>query len=79
MPKRSFSDITQKDWKRTCLKLGLVIETKHGKGSHCLVKHPRTNKKYTIQYKLHKFINLKIFKKLMEWEFSEEDIWNALS
>lgn len=79
MPKRSFSDISQNDWMRACKKLGLIVNTKYGKGSHCLIIHPQTNKKYTIQHKLHKFINLKIFKKLMEWGFSEEDIWNALN
>jgi len=40
MPSRSFSDITQIQWERACLKLGLKVETKSGKGSHILVKHP---------------------------------------
>jgi predicted RNA binding protein YcfA (HicA-like mRNA interferase family) len=78
MPNRSFSDITQAQWCNACLKLGLKVETKHGKGSHVLIKHPQTEHKYTIQKKLHKFINIKIFKKMLEWGFSEEEIWNAL-
>lgn len=78
MPSRSFSDITQIQWKKACFKLGLKVETKHGKGSHILIKHPQTKHKYTIQKDLHKFINMKIFKKLLEWGFNEEDIWKAL-
>lgn len=78
MSSRSFSDINQKQWIKACYKLGLRIETKFGKGSHVLVKHPETEHKYTIQKNLHKFINMKIFKKMMEWGFNEEDIWEAL-
>ena len=54
------------------------METKHGKGSHVLIKHPNTEHKYTIQNNLHKFINMKIFKKMLEWGFDEEQIWDAL-
>jgi len=79
MPKRSFSDITQAQWERACFKLGLTVEKRAGKGSHILVKNYNTNHKYTIQKNLHKFINLKIFKKLLEWGFNEEDIWEALN
>ena len=78
MPSRSFSDITQSQWIKACHKLGLVVESKHGKGSHVLIKHPQTEHKYTIQNNLHKFINMKIFKKMMEWGFEEEQIWEAL-
>ena len=78
MPSRSFSDITQSQWIKACTKLGLIVEFKHDKGSHVLVKHPKTEHKYTIQNNLHKFINMKIFKKMMEWGFEEEQIWNAL-
>jgi len=42
------------------------------------VKHPQTGHKYTIQKNLHKFINIKIFKKMLEWGFDEERIWEAL-
>jgi len=78
MPSRSFSDITQSQWIKACTKLGLIVESKHGKGSHVLVKHPKTEHKYTIQNNLHKFINMKIFKKMLEWGFEEEQIWDAL-
>lgn len=78
MPSESLADLKQKDWIRACPKLGLEIDAKRGKGSHILVKHPTTGAKYTVQNDLHKLINMKIFKKLQEWGFTEETIWNAL-
>jgi len=78
MSSHSFSDITQSQWIKACRKLGLTVEGDSGNGSHVLVKHPSTQAKYTIQHKLHKFINIKIFKKMMEWGFEEEQIWDAL-
>jgi len=78
MSSRSLADITQKQWIRACKKLNLIVETKHGKGSHVLVKNPTTGEKYTIQKSLHKIINKKIFKILRSWGVSEDDIWNAL-
>ena len=78
MPNGRFSDLKQKDWIRACRKLGLDVEIGRGKGSHCLIKHPRTNQKYTLQCHLHKFLNIKIFKKMLEWGFEEDDVWNAL-
>lgn len=65
MSSRSFSDITQIQWIRACRKLGLIVETEFGKGSHVRVLNPKTQNKYTIQYNLHKFINIKIFKKML--------------
>lgn len=73
-----FSDLKQKDWIRACRKLGLIIDCSRGKGSHCLIIHPHTNRQYTLQQSLHKFLNMKIFKKMMEWGLSEEEIWKAL-
>ncbi len=78
MPSESLADITQKDWVRACRKLGLVIDTKRGKGSHVLVKHPTDGRKYTIQSDLHKFINMKIFHKLIEWGYAEDQISEVL-
>ena len=78
MSSRSFSDITQSQWLNACRKLGLIVNCDFGKGSHALITHANTHAKYTIQHKLHKFINIKIFKKMLEWGFSEESIWDAL-
>lgn len=64
MPSESLSDVKQGDWIRACRKLGLAVETRHGKGSHVLVKHPNDSRKYTIQHDLHRIINVKIFNTL---------------
>ena len=78
MPSESLADIRQKDWMRACLKLGLRVETKHGKGSHVLICHKTNGTKYTLQRDLYRIINVKIFHKLKEWGFSEEEIFEAL-
>jgi len=78
MPQHSLADLTQNDWIHACLKLGLTANTQGGKGSHILIIHPSSNRKYTIQRRLHKYINLKILKHLQSWGFSEEQIWEAL-
>ena len=74
----AFSDLKQNDWIRACRKLGLLVNCSKGKGSHCLIINPRTHKQYTLQRKLHKFLNMKIFKKMMEWGFREDQVWEAL-
>jgi predicted RNA binding protein YcfA (HicA-like mRNA interferase family) len=79
MPSRSLADLNQNDWVRASRKLGLTANSKSGKGSHLLIKHPSDSRKYTIQRHLHKAINRKIFKKLLEWGFTDEQIWEALS
>ena len=75
---RGLSGVKQSDWIKACRKLGLEVNVKAGKGSHCLVKSPVSARKYTIQRNLHKFINLGIYKKLLEWGFTEEEIDKAL-
>jgi hypothetical protein len=78
MSSHSFSDITQAEWIKACRKLGLILDCGFGKGSHARIEHPQTKAKYTIQHNLHKFINIKIFKKMLEWGFEEEQVWDAL-
>lgn len=78
MPSRSFSDISQNKWIRACKKLGLTVKTCYGKGSHAKVTHPKTHGAFTIQSALYNIVNIKIFKKLLEWGFSEDEIWKAL-
>ncbi len=68
----------QRDWIKACKKLGLEVNTKSGKGSHILVKSPLSGEKYTIQHDLYNIANLKIYKKLLEWGCSEDDINKAL-
>lgn len=78
MNEKGFSGLKSSDWRKACKKLGLSIDSSKGKGSHCKICHPDTNKCFTLQKKIHKFISMKYFKKLLEWDISEEDIWNAL-
>lgn len=78
MPRESLADVKQRDWIRVCRKLGLQVETNRGKGGHVLVKHPSNGNKYTVQSDLHKIINIKIFNKLQQWGFTEEQIFEAL-
>lgn len=76
----SFSDIRQRDWLRALAKLGVkvIVGKKGGKGSHVKVFIPGVNRPYIIQTALNKLINEKIFKKLTQTGFSEEQIWKAL-
>lgn len=78
MPSESLSDLKQSDWIRACKKLGLVVDTKRGKGVHILVKHPQNGSKYTIQSDLFKVANIKIFNTLKRWGFADEKIFEAL-
>jgi len=78
MEDRGLSGLKSNDWKRACEKLGLIVDCSKGKGSHCKVCHPDTKKCFTLQKKIHKFISIKYFKKLLEWDLPEKDIWNAL-
>lgn len=71
-------DQSQKDWIRACTRLGLEVSKKRGKGSHILVKNPKSGAKFTIQNKLFNIVNLKIYKKLLEWGYSEDEINGAL-
>ena len=75
---RGLSDLKQNDWIRACRKIGLVVDCSKGKGSHCLIIDPKTNRKYTLQKDLYKIVNEKIFKKMLNWGFSEETILDAL-
>jgi len=78
MPSESLADVKQSDWIRASRKLGLQVETKHGKGSHVLVKHPTNGTKYTVQHDLHRVLNIKIFNKLKQWGFTDEQVFEAL-
>ena len=75
----SLTDLTQKKWLKACRKLGLMVDTKSGKGSHARVKHPSGNlRPLTIPHNTHKMISLVIYKTLLEWGFEEEEIDKAL-
>ncbi|PJE65339.1 hypothetical protein COU91_02205 [Candidatus Saccharibacteria bacterium CG10_big_fil_rev_8_21_14_0_10_47_8] len=71
-------DQSQKDWAKACKRLGLNVDTKRGKGSHILISNPKSGTKFTIQQHLYNIANLKIYKKLLELGFKEEEINKAL-
>lgn len=74
----SLTDLTQKQWTKAFIKLGLEVDKKKGKGSHYRVHNPRNGKYTTLPSRCHKFISLALYKQLLEWDFSEEDIDKAL-
>ena len=75
----SLTDLTQRKWLRACKKLGLNVDVKSGKGSHARVKHPSNGlRPLTIPHNTHKMISLAIYKTLLEWGFSEEEIDKSL-
>lgn len=74
----SLNNITQKNWVKACRRLGLEVDKKKGKGSHYRIINPHNNKKTTLPFKCHKYLNLQIYKTLLEWGFEEEEIDKSL-
>lgn len=72
------SNLNQKKWARCCTKLGLTVDKKLGKGSHYRIINPANNKKTTLPNDCHKFISLGIYKTLLQWGFTEEQIDKSL-
>lgn len=79
----------QKDWMKVCKKLGLVVETKYGKGSHVGVYRPECpieNKQCCVvplPQEIYPNIQRDIFKKVLYYgidsgKYTEKDIWKAL-
>ena len=81
---KGLGNITQSDWERACKRLNLLCLTEYGKGSHFVV----WNEKYgiadirglitTVQKKLHKAANQRIFKNILAHGIKEDDICKAL-
>lgn len=75
----SLTDLTQKRWGKACRKLGLRIDKHSGKGSHIRVYSPNDKMHpITIPYHTHKMISTCIYKALLEWGFSKDEIDKAL-
>lgn len=75
----SLTDLSQKKWIQAFKKLGAEVDTKKGKGSHVRVFHKSGNfKPQTIPHKVNKFISIELYKTLLEWGISEEEIDKAL-
>ena len=74
----SLTNLKQKQWSKACIKLGLIVDKKKGKGSHYRIVNPVTNQATTLPSDCHKYISLDIYKTLLEWGYSEVDIDKAL-
>ena len=77
----AFKNAKQKDWLTACKRLGLVVDTTRGKGSHARVYAPNNPviPPLTIQNSnLNPITNGKIYKHLKMMGFSEEEIDKAL-
>jgi predicted RNA binding protein YcfA (HicA-like mRNA interferase family) len=75
----SLTNLKQKDWMKACKRLGLTVNTKSGKGSHIKVTHPSEGfRPQIIPHNTHKVINLELYKSLLIWGFTEEEIDKAL-
>jgi predicted RNA binding protein YcfA (HicA-like mRNA interferase family) len=75
----ALTNLKQKDWVKAYKRLGMVIDTKSGKGSHVKATNPNGGfRPQTIPNNTHKFIGLELYKTLMEWGFTEEEIDKAL-
>lgn len=73
----SLTDLTQKQWCKTFEKLGYKVDKKKGKGSHFRVVNPGVGNT-TIPHNCHKFISLELYKALLKWGNSEQEIDSAL-
>ncbi|MCL2451825.1 hypothetical protein FWD20_03050 [Candidatus Saccharibacteria bacterium] len=60
-------------------KLGMKIDAKGGKGSHIKAINPNGGfRPQTIPSKMHKFLGLELYKTLLEWGFTEQEIDKVL-
>ena len=81
---QGMGNITSSDWCRAGRRLGLVVSTSYGKGSHAVVWDPKCpltdfrGRVTVIQRRLHKQGNQTIFKQLLDFGIAEDDIWKAL-
>ncbi len=76
----NMTKLKQKDWIKAYIRLGMLIDTKSGKGSHVKVINPNGGfRPQTIPVHMHKFLSIELYKSLLEWGFSEDEIDAALS
>lgn len=72
------TNMTQKKWVKACKRLGLIVDKKKGKGSHYRIINPASGRPQTLPADCHKFISIEIYKSLLEWGFTEEEIDKAI-
>ena len=79
----------QSDWIKACTRLGIIISTEYGSGSHAVAykdncpPEDRSCCIVTLQTNLHANIQRDIFKKILAYgleskKYTEDDIWVAL-
>ena len=80
---------TQKDWLKACERLGVIVSTESGRGSHAAVYKddcPPENSEcciLTIKKNPHNQMQSSCFKKLLHYgieskKYNEDDLWKAL-
>jgi len=74
----SLTNMTQKKWVKACRRLNLVVDKKKGKGSHYRIVNPANNRTQTLPSDCHKFISIEIYKSLLEWGITEDEIDKAI-
>lgn len=74
----NLTNMTQKKWVKVCSRLKLTVDKKKGKGSHYCIINPTGGRPQTLPYDCHKFVSIEIYKSLLEWGFTEEEIDKAI-
>lgn len=79
LPPNIKSDSSQKKILRALHKMGFIIQPGNfGKGSHIIVKDPKTNKEFTIQHRIDKYIIRDYCKKLEALEYDSNEFHNMI-
>ncbi|KKW11367.1 MAG: hypothetical protein UY50_C0015G0011 [Parcubacteria group bacterium GW2011_GWA2_49_9] len=73
------------EWMKAAEKLGLSVAASSGGTSHCTIRDPNNQNREdiksliaTVQKNLYKQANQHIFKQILNFGKSEDDIWRAL-
>lgn len=79
-PSNIDSGLTQSQWINACRKLGLIVDTSRGNGSHARAYFgsDASVPPMTIQCHMNKIISQKIYKNLLKLGFTEKQIDKAL-
>ena len=82
---QSMEKITSADWCKAGQRLGLDVSTSYGRGSHAVIRNPQYPDPSdsrglitTIPRHLYKDMNRRIFKQILFFGITEDDIWKAL-
>lgn len=70
--------MTQKKWVKVCKRLNIEVDKKKGKGSHFLIINPTGGRNQTLPCDCHKFLSIEIYKSLLVWGITEEELDEAI-